>query len=62
MKTGSERGRTDQDPGQTRRVALAKVDHDAVDPSHLASVPVDNRFIENISDDVHITLEQLRTE
>src|SRR5207244_13060743 len=60
MQPEPERRRTCQCRGQAWRLALTRLEHDSVYPSHLASVAIDDRFVETVPDKVHISPRRFR--
>jgi hypothetical protein len=56
----TERGGPDQNDGQTERLVGSVVDHNAIDSTHLASVPIDHTLVQHIPDDIHISHQRFR--
>jgi hypothetical protein len=62
MKAIAENGGTDQEFGQSRRLTRALLERDPIDAAHLASIPIDHLLVEQIADNVHISLRRFRAE
>ena len=58
----TEGGGPDQNLDEPRRLVGFVVEHNPIDPAHLASIPIDDALVEYIPDDVHVSLRRFRAE
>ena len=49
----AERGGTDDDCRETERLVGSGVEHNPIDPAHLASVSIDHALVQHIPNDIH---------
>jgi hypothetical protein len=61
MQSRSERGWTDQQTGNPRRTIIL-LEKDRIDSPHLVSVAIDDALVEQVADDVHVSLQKSRGE